>query len=84
MKTIDLATQLPTLEEILELAGEDTIILRTQDGREFVLAEVDDFDKEVELVRHHQDLMSFLDQRSLETKALTVSQVREKLDLRGK
>jgi hypothetical protein len=84
MRTVDLATELPSLEEILELAGEENIILRTPDGREFVLAEVDDFDKEVELVRQHQDLMEFLAQRSQETKTFTLSQVREKLGLQGK
>jgi hypothetical protein len=84
MKTVDLATELPTLQEILDLAGEENLILRTPDGREFVLAEVDDFDKEVELVRQHRELMEFLDQRSRETKTITLSQVREKLGLQGK
>ncbi len=84
MRTVDLATELPTLQEILELAGEENIILRTPDGREFVLAEVDDFDEEVQLVRRHQDLMEFLDQRSQETNTLTLAQVREKLGLAGK
>jgi len=84
MRTVDLATELPSLEEILELAGEENIILRTPDGREFVLAELDDFDKEVKLVREHPDLMEFLDERSRETKTFTLRQVREKLGSQGK
>jgi hypothetical protein len=84
MRTVDLATELPTLQEILELAGEENIILRTPDGREFVLAEVGDFDKEVKLVREHPDLMEFLDERSRETKTFTLRQVREKLGSQGK
>jgi hypothetical protein len=84
MRTVDLATELPTLQEILELAGEENIILRTPDGREFVLAEVEDFDKELELVREHPDLMEFLDERSRETKTFTLRQVREKLGTQGK
>jgi hypothetical protein len=83
MSTVDLATELPSLEEILELAGEENIILRTPEGREFVLAEVDDFDKEVKLVREHPDLMEFLDQRSQETKTFTLRQVREGLSSQG-
>ena len=53
-----------SLKEILELASEENIILRTQDGREFVLAEIDDFDREVELTRQNEEFMQFLDERS--------------------
>jgi hypothetical protein len=48
MKTIDLSTTTPTLAEVLDLAGEDNVILRTPEGRQFVLAEIDDFADEVE------------------------------------
>lgn len=81
MKTIDLTIELPSLEEILELASDQNIILKTTDGREFILAEVDDFDEEIELVRQHRELMEFLGQRSRKTKTFTLSQVREKLGL---
>ena len=81
MRTVDLSTKAPTLQDLLELAGEGALILRTPDGREFVLAEADDFDKEIELVRQNQELMQFLEQRSRETKTYTLDQVREKLNL---
>ncbi|MBO1351834.1 MAG: hypothetical protein EBE86_032715 [Hormoscilla sp. GUM202] len=61
------------------LAGEDTIILKTPEGREFVLAEVDDFAREVELVAQNEELMQFLEQRSKEAKRYTFSQVRAQL-----
>ena len=79
MKTIDLSQTVPTLREILALAGEDTIILKTPEGREFVLAEVDEFVREVELVAQNEELMQFLEQRSKEGKRYTISQVREQL-----
>ena len=82
MKRVDLTTERLTLAEILELAGEENIILRTSDGREFVVAEIDDFDKEIALIREQQELMEFLEQRSQETDTLTLQQVREKLGLR--
>lgn len=50
MKAIDLSTTSATLAEILDLAGEDNILLRTREGRQFVLAEIDDFAAEVERV----------------------------------
>jgi len=70
-----------SLKEILELASEENIILRTQDGREFVLAEIDDFDREVELTRQNEEFMQFLDERSRERKTFTLDQVRQQLGL---
>ena len=48
MKTIDLAGEAPNLQELLRLATEGNLILRTVDGKEFLLAEVDDFAHEVQ------------------------------------
>ena len=40
MKTIELAGAAYDLPELLRLAGEGNLILRTEDGKEFVLAEL--------------------------------------------
>ena len=45
----------------------ENIILRTAEGREFILAEINDFDREIELSRQNQELMAFLEQRGRET-----------------
>ena len=79
MKTIDLSASNPTLSEVLDLAGSDNIVLRTTDGREFVLAEVDDFDQEVALVRKNSELMEFLAQRSKEGKRYSLDEVKARL-----
>lgn len=81
MKTIDLTAAPPSLDELLRLAGEGNLILRTVDGKEFLLAEVDDFAQELALVREQQDLMAFLDQRSAPSRTHTLDQVRETLGL---
>ena len=81
MKTLDVSAELPSVKELLELASDENVIIRTPEGREFVLAEIDDFDRELELVRQNEDLMEFLRLRSAEQKTLTLSEVREKLDL---
>ena len=80
MKTIDLSEIVPTLMEILSQADEDTIILKTPEGQEFVVAAVDNFAQEVALVGQNEELMQFLAQRSQETKRYTLSQVREQLN----
>jgi hypothetical protein len=79
MKAIDLSTASPTLTEVLELASEDNVILRTPEGRHYVLAEIDDFAEEVARVGQNQSLMQLLDERSRETTHVPLSQVREQL-----
>ncbi len=72
MKMIDLACGTPNLPALLDMASEDNLILRTADGREYVLAEVDDFDREVALVRQNQELMEFLEHRSRPSQTSTI------------
>ncbi|MBU0568078.1 hypothetical protein KJ693_04850 [bacterium] len=79
MRTIELLDKPSGIDEVLKLASKENIILRTLDGREFILAEVDDFDKEIELTRQNQELMKFLEERSKETETFTLKQVRQQL-----
>jgi hypothetical protein len=79
MKAIDLATSRPTLQEVLDLAGEENVVLRTPEGRQFVLAEIDDFADEIARVRHNAELMGLLESRSREEGRLSMAQVRERL-----
>ena len=81
MRTLDISANVPSVKELLELASDDNVILRTPEGREFVIAEIDDFDRELELVRQNEELMEFLRLRSAEEKTFTLSEVREKLGL---
>jgi hypothetical protein len=81
LKIVELTTIAPALAALLDLAGEDTLILKTSEGREFVLAEVDDFDTEIALVRQNKELMALLAERSREKKTYTLQQVREQLGL---
>ena len=81
MKTLDLSDGGHGLREVLELASEENLILSTLDGRRYVLAEIDDFDAEIRLVREHRELMAFLDQRSTATDPLTLDQVKQELNL---
>src|SRR5438552_2099200 len=74
MKTVDLTSEAPTVDQLLKLAIRDNVILRTAEGREFLLAELEDLDEEIELIRRDQELMQFLDQRSHDTKRYTLAQ----------
>jgi hypothetical protein len=81
LKIVELTTIAPALAELLDLAGEETLIIKTAEGREFVLAEVDDFDTEIAQVRQNEELMALLVERSHEKKTYTLQQVREQLGL---
>ena len=81
MKMIKVTENSLNLEAILNLASKENILLETLEGREFVLAEIKNFDREVELTRQNQELMNFLDERSREQKTLTLNQVRQQLGL---
>lgn len=81
MKTLDVSDELPSVKELLELASDENVILTTPEGREFIRAEIDDFDRELELIRENDELMEFLRLRSSEDKTFTLSEVREKLGL---
>jgi hypothetical protein len=80
MKTVSLAA-ITNLTDLLDLAAEDTVLLKTPEGREFILAEVDDFDAEIESVRQNRELLELLNQRSAERKTLSLAQARERLKL---
>ena len=81
MKTIDLNAETPSLGELLLLANEENLILRTADGREFLIAELDEFDQEIALVRQNKELMDLLDERSKQESTYSLEEARRMLGL---
>ncbi len=79
MKATHVSKTSPTLREVLELAGEDNVLLQTSEGRQYVLAEIDDFAEEVAKVRNNKAIMRLLGNRSKEAGRFTLRQVREEL-----
>lgn len=81
MKTVDLTGKSIGLDDVLTMAADENVIVRTSDGREFVVAEIDDFDREVELVRQDAELLSFLEARSKSPGAKSLAEVKKSLGL---
>lgn len=81
MKTVDLTGKSIGLDDVLTMAADENVIVRTSDGREFVVAEIDDFDREVELVRQDAELISFLEARSKSPGAKPLAEVKKSLGL---
>ena len=81
MKTIQVSDQAPSLQELLAIAREESVILELSDGEAFLLAEIDDFEREVERTRQNEDLMRLLDKRSQQSETFTLDEVKEQLGL---
>jgi len=81
MKVIDVSCESTELRAILAEAREKNIILRTEDGLAFMLAEIDEFDVEIALTRKNSELMEFLEQRAGRTKTVSAAEARKRLGL---
>lgn len=81
MKKVDVAES-SSLFELLGLAEAETILLRTPEGREFLLVEVDDSeepeDEEILAIAQNKELMEFLDQRFRQPATLSLEEVKKK------
>lgn len=81
MKTVPLSDLFAPLAELLQQAQKEALILQTPDGKEFVLAALDDFAQEVELTRQNPALMTLLDQRGQEKSTVKLSTLKAQLGL---
>jgi len=81
MKVIELKQTQPTLDEVIDLAEEELIVLRKSDGSVFALWSVDDFAVEVELLKNNPEFMAFLSQLSQEEATISLQDLRKELAL---
>ena len=76
MKTITVSSRARTLNALLKQALQENLILRTADGHEFLLAEIADFDREIELTRQNAELMRLLERRGQEKATISLAEAR--------
>jgi len=77
MKTVELSSTPITVEQLLEWASLENVIIR-RNGEKFVVAMVDDFEVEVESLRHNDEFIAFLDARAKEPK-IPIGEARKRL-----
>ena len=80
-KTVTISSRARTLNDLLKQALQENLILRTADGREFILAEIDDFDREIELTRQNKEFMRLLDRRGQEKATISSADARRRLGI---
>jgi hypothetical protein len=64
MKRINLVEYPLDTTALLALAQEGPVVLLAPNGKEYVLAEADTFDQEIEQLRNSQAFQAFLEQRA--------------------
>jgi PHD/YefM family antitoxin component YafN of YafNO toxin-antitoxin module len=80
MKTIDLGEEKLEREALLYLARKEPVVLLTADGKEFVLAEADDFEREVEALRGSQAFQRFLEERSKSASRVCLEEIEAEIE----
>jgi hypothetical protein len=81
MKTIKVSRRSKSVQSLLKQALHENVVLRSPEGHEFILAEVHDFDREIELTRQNRALMKFLDARGRQTETVSLQEARTRLGL---
>lgn len=76
MKTIEVSKRSKRLSQLLVRAQRENLILRSSTGAEFILAEINDFEREVELRRQNRELMAFLERRGKVPATKSAAEVR--------
>ena len=79
--TVTISPRSRSIRELLEQASKGNLILRAPDGREFILAEIADFNREIELTRQNKALMKLLASRSKPKKRIPLAEARAQLGL---
>jgi PHD/YefM family antitoxin component YafN of YafNO toxin-antitoxin module len=80
MRTVNLEEEKLDLEAVIQLASKEPVVLVTADGREFVLAEADDFEQEVETLRNSQTFQRFLDERSQNPRRIPLEEIEAEIE----
>jgi len=80
MKTIDLEKEKPDLASVIKIARREPVLLVASDGKEFCIAEADDFDKEVEALRGSQAFQRFLDERSRSARRIPLEDIEAEIE----
>ena len=81
MKTIRISRRARSVHALLKRARRENIILRSPEGEEFILAEVDDFNREIELTSQSKALMKFLEARARQNKTVSLEEAEALLGL---
>lgn len=79
MKTVTIPQDSAEIRALLDQAREEDLIVRLDDGSEFLLSTIDDFDHEIAQTRRNEKLMALLDERAGQTQTVPLDEVKREL-----
>ena len=80
MKTVKVEDEKLNLQDVIKLARKEPVVLLTADGKEFVLAAADDFERELEALRGSHAFQRFLEERSKSASRVSLEDIESEID----
>ena len=81
MKTINLSNLDDNMSSLIEQAKQEDLLIKLNDGSQFMLCIVDDFEVEIAQTRKNEKLMKYLDECSEEEAMFSLDDVKHELNL---
>ena len=79
MKTVDLSSRPISAAELLDMAREDSVLVKTGKGDCFVVSHADEFATEVELLRRNHTFLTMLDRLKEDADTIPLSEVEKQV-----
>ncbi len=79
MKNVDLSSAALSAADLLDLARNDSLLVKTVNGDSFLVSPADELTAEVELLRRNHDFLTLLDEFKREKETLSLDQVEREL-----
>ena len=80
MRSIDLLKEHPDLSELIEFAERGPVLLVAPNGHQFILAEADDSDAEVQVLRNSRRFQQFLDERMCSQDRIPIEEIEKEVE----
>jgi len=81
MRLVDLNEIKPSVDEILDMAKSDAVIIKGSDGVQYILEEADEFEREAASLGKSEKFMSFLKKRSEEKGGRPLSEIIKEISI---
>ncbi|MCX7044850.1 MAG: hypothetical protein NTX50_05080 [Candidatus Sumerlaeota bacterium] len=81
MKSVDLSEETRSITELLDWASEEPVLIHTAQGKDFVLEEADDFEREAAMLGNSERFMAFLRGRAQTGKESPAADVAKRLGI---
>ncbi len=81
MKTMTIPKRARAINALLKQAERQNLLVRTEDGKEFVVGAIDDFSVEVAKQRRNRKLMALLDELGAVKQTVPLAEAKRRLKL---